>query len=274
MLGKLLKNEFIATGRIMGAVYAVVGVIIAYVLGSYYIGHDTASAGQTIGVAVLMLISMCNFILTTVVMVMNFQKSLYGEQGYLSFTLPVKSVTLFSSKVIVSTVWYIAAFVCLMGTAAITAMVLKEDLIGEESYSMIESLLPMFLNGKTVATLVTSMVVWLVAMFIRFMMFTVELYFAISLANTRKFQKKYTLWTIIFIVLTVGVSEKVAEFISSHISFGLEIVNNSIRLITDTSALQSGASFINLTQLIISLVIGGVFFYLTHYVMSKKVNIR
>lgn len=274
MLGKLLKHEFIATGRIMGAVYAVVGLIIAYVLGSYYIGHEGATAGQTIGIAVLMLISMCNFVLTTVVMVVNFQKSLYGEQGYLSFTLPVKSISLFSSKVIVSTVWYVAAFLCLVGTAAVTGIVLKEDLIGEEGYSMIESFLPMFLNGKTIATLITTVIIWLVSMFIRFTMFTVELYFAISLANTRKFQKRYTLWTIVFIVLTVGVAEKIASFLSSKLTFGLEILNSSIRFITDATALESGASFINLTELIVSLIIGGVFFYLTHYVMSKKVNIR
>ena len=57
MLGKLLKNEFIATGRIMGALYAVVAVIMAYVLGSYYITKDNASTGQMLGIMVLLLIS-------------------------------------------------------------------------------------------------------------------------------------------------------------------------------------------------------------------------
>ena len=104
MLGKLLKNEFIATGRIMGALYAVVAVIMAYVLGSYYIAKDTASTGQMLGIMVLLLISSCSFILTAVVMIMNFQKSLYGDQGYLSFTLPVKGSTLLISKIITSTV--------------------------------------------------------------------------------------------------------------------------------------------------------------------------
>ena len=80
MLGKLLKNEFIATGRIMGALYAVVAVIMAYVLGSYYITKDTASTGQMLGIMVLLLISSCSFILTAVVMIMNFQKSLYASR--------------------------------------------------------------------------------------------------------------------------------------------------------------------------------------------------
>ena len=100
MLGKLLKNEFIATGRIMGALYAFVAVIMVYVLGSYYIAKDTASTGQMLGIMVLLLISSCSFILTAVVMITNFQKSLYGDQGYLSFTLPVKGSTLLISKII------------------------------------------------------------------------------------------------------------------------------------------------------------------------------
>mgnify|MGYP000417074107 CR=1 FL=1 len=77
MLGKLLKHEFIATGRIMGALYAVVALIMAYVLGSYYINKDTASTGQMLGITVLLLISSCSFILTAVVMIVNFQRSLY-----------------------------------------------------------------------------------------------------------------------------------------------------------------------------------------------------
>ena len=84
MFGKLLKNEFISTGRIMGILYAVVLVIMGYLLGSYYIGRNAAEAdpsnGQLVGVFLLMMISFCSFILTTVVMITNFQKTLYGKR--------------------------------------------------------------------------------------------------------------------------------------------------------------------------------------------------
>ena len=185
MLGKLLKNEFIATGRIMGALYAVVAVIMTYVLGSYYIAKDTATTGQMLGITVLLLISSCSFILTIVVMITNFQKSLYGDQGYLSFTLPVKGSTLLISKIITSTVWFVAAFVCLMGTVAISYFVVKEDVLGEDTFSTLETLLPMFLEGKSVATIVTSIVISMISYFLRFAVITIEMYFAISLANTR-----------------------------------------------------------------------------------------
>lgn len=274
MLGKLLKHEFIATGRIMGALYAVVAVIMAYVLGSYYISKDTATTGQMLGITVLLLISSCSFILTAVVMIVNFQKSLYGEQGYLSFTLPVKGSTLLFSKIIASTVWFVAAFLCLMGSAAITYFVVKEDVIGDETFSTIESLLPMFLQGKSISTIVTSIVISMISYFLRFAVITLEMYFAISLANTRHFQKRYLLWTIIFTIVILFAVEKISGVISDNITFGLSIVGNELSVITNYDDLATGASFTDLVSIITYLIFGVGLYYATFYVMNKKVNIR
>lgn len=277
MLGKLLKHEFIATGRIMGVLYAVVLLIMGYILGSYYIGRDASEAATTaqmLGMMVLMIISSCNFILTTVVMVTNFQKSLYGDQGYLSFTLPVKSVSLLASKVIVSTVWFIAAFACLMGTMAIMYYVIREDYIGQESYAMIESMLPILLGGKSLATVIASTVISLISFFVRFAVLSIEVYFAISIANTRLFQKRHLLWTIVFSIGTLYIANSVSELIADEIDFGLSVTADAISLVTDYTQVAVGASFINLTTLVVSLVFGVAFFFATHYVMNKKVNIR
>lgn len=274
MLGKLLKHEFIATGRIMGALYAVVAVIMAYVLGSYYISKDTATTGQMLGITVLLLISSCSFILTAVVMIVNFQRSLYGEQGYLSFTLPVKGSTLLFSKILASTVWFVAAFLCLMGSAAITYFVVKEDVIGDETFSTIESLLPMFLQGKSVSTIVTSIVISMISYFLRFAVITLEMYFAISLANTRHFQKRYLLWTIIFTIVILFAVEKISGVISDNITFGLSIVGNELSVITNYDDLATGASFTDLVSIITYLIFGIGLYYATFYVMNKKVNIR
>lgn len=277
MLGKLLKHEFIATGRIMGVLYSVVLLIMGYILGSYYIGRnasDAATDGQMLGIMLLMLISSCSFFLTIVVMVTNFQKTLYGDQGYLSFTLPVKSVSLLASKVIVSTVWFIAAFACLMGTLAIMYFVIKEDYIGQENYAMIESMLPIFLGGKSLATLIASAVVSLIAFFVRFAVLSIEVYFAISLANTRLFQKRHLLWTIVFSIGTIYIAENISNLIANAVDFGLSVTGDAISLVTDSTQIAMGASFVNLTTLVISLVFGAAFFFATHYVMNKKVNIR
>lgn len=274
MLNKLLKHEFIATGRIMGAVYSVVLLIMAYVLGSYYINRDTASTGQILGITVLLMISACSFFLTAIVMIVNFQKSLYGDRGYLSFTLPVKGSTLLISKILSSTVWFIAAFACLMGTAAVTFIVLKEDFLGEENYSLIESILPMFLGGKSVATVITTAIVYMFAYFIQFAVVTIEMYFAITLANTRHFQKKYTLWTIVFTIGVFYIVEKISSLFSDNLSMGLSVTGNSFSFVYDQAVTGAGSTFINLIDPIIYLVFGVVLYYVTFYLMNKKINIK
>ena len=274
MLGKLLKHEFLATGRVMGALYAVVGIIMAYVLGSYYISKDTASTGQMLGIMVLLLISSCSFFLTAVVMITNFQKSLYGDQGYLSFTLPVKGSSLLISKILVSTVWFIAAFVCLMGTAAISFFVIKEDVIGEDTFATIESLLPIFLEGKSISTVLTTVVLMMVGYFLRFAVITIAMYFAISLANTRHFQKHYLLWTIVFTVAILFAVANISDIISGRIVVGLSIIGNKLSLITSYAEAGIGASYIDLVSIIVYLLFGVGLYYATFYVMNKKVNIR
>lgn len=278
MFGKLLKNEFISTGRIMGILYAVVLVIMGYLLGSYYIGRNAAEAdpsnGQLVGVFLLMMISFCSFILTTVVMITNFQKTLYGDQGYLSFTLPVKSTALLASKVLVSTIWYVAAFLCLLGTVVVTAVVLKEDVLGQENYDLLEQMLPMVLGGKSVTTMITSALISMITIFVRFAIVAIEVYFAISLANTRLFQKHYLLWTIVFSGAIVYVIEGITTLITRNFVFGLSVENNTYRLITDFKNMSLYGNYVDLAGLMIAIVAGVAFFFATRYVMKNKVNIR
>lgn len=278
MFGKLLKNEFISTGRIMGILYAVVLVLMGYLLGSYYFGRETASAapsdGEIIGVFALMMVSFCSFILTTIVMVTNFQKTLYGDQGYLTFTLPVKSTSLLASKVIVSAIWYIAAFACFLGTMVISFLVVKQDILGEENYEIIEQLLPSLTGGKSVKTMITSALITLITIFVQFAVIAIEVYFAISLANTRYFQKHYLLWTIVFSFAVVYVVELISSLITRDIVFGLSVENNSFRLITDFRDMSLLGTYVDLAATIISIVAGIGFFFATRYVMKNKVNIK
>ena len=100
------------------------------------------------------------------------------------------------------------------------------------------------------------------------------MYFAISLANTRHFQKRYLLWTIIFTIVILFAVEKISGVISDNITFGLSIVGNELSVITNYDDLASGASFTDLVSIITYLIFGIGLYYATFYVMNKKVNIR
>ncbi len=273
MLGKLLKNEFIATGRIMGVVYGVIGILLAYILGSYAINRDEATTAQALGITVLILIASCNIFFTAIIMIMNFQKSLYSDQGYLSFTLPVKGSTLLHSKVITSVVWFVVSVLVLVGSSVIVFLTFKEDILGEETYSMVETFAPMLLQGKSIATIITTVLIMIISYFIKMTMITVELYFAISLANTRLFQKHYLIWTIVFILVITFITGQLSTLFASNVDFGFEVLDKGFSLVTSAEDRTTGSGFVDLTSVIISLIFGAGFYFGTFYVMNKKVNI-
>ena len=100
------------------------------------------------------------------------------------------------------------------------------------------------------------------------------MYFAISLANTRHFQKKYLLWTIIFTIAVLFIVERISGVIADNIVFGIATVGNKLSVITSYDQLASGASFTDLVSVITYLIFGVGLYYATFYVMNKKVNIR
>lgn len=277
MFSKVIKHDFISTGRIMGIIYIIVAGISAVTLISHYAKKaGEMTVAEMLGVSVLLIVSMCMFILTVVVVLNDFQKTLYGEQGYLTFTLPVKSWMILGSKVLVSTVWFVVALAALFGSMWVTVVVLKEEVLGE-NYDLIMSVLSQF-STVNVSAVVISVVIRIILYFVQFAFFTITVFFTSTIANTRHFQKRSTLWTIVLFIPIAFVVSKVAGFIDDHIVFSLFILDGKLSLVTDsaeyTRLLLNGSSPIDIASIFVYFIVGAGIFYATHYIMSKKVNIR
>ncbi|MBQ8782502.1 MAG: hypothetical protein IJZ57_01870 [Clostridia bacterium] len=277
MMLKLLKNDFISTGRIMGVIYIIVAGISAGTLVSHYAkSQSDMTVVEAMGVALLLVVSLCLFVLTVVFVLSDFQKTLYGEQGYLTFTLPVKSWMILTSKVLVATVWFVIALVALLASLWVTVVVLKEEILGE-NYDLIMGVLDQIATVN-VASMIFSVVISIILYFVQFAFFTITVFFTSTVANTRHFQKKPIFWTIVFFVPIAGVATKIAEFINSKIVFSLFFIDGKMSLITDNleyMRLQAnGNSPVDIASIFVYLILGAGVFFATHYIMSKKVNIR
>ena len=115
MLGKLIKHEFRATGRIMLPVMA--AMVLLALLANLSI-RGLAGGLSDIPVLRFMFILIVIFfvvaiigtsVMAMVLMVGRFYRNLLKDEGYLMFTLPVSVHELICSKLIVSLVWFIAA---------------------------------------------------------------------------------------------------------------------------------------------------------------------
>ena len=121
MLGKLLKHEFRATGRIMlpmmGAVLvlSLLANISMTVLANAVPGSSAAEKFNALRILLVLIIVLfvvgmiAMSVMTVVLMVSRFYNNLLKDEGYLMFTLPVSTHELIWAKLIVSFVWFLTA---------------------------------------------------------------------------------------------------------------------------------------------------------------------
>lgn len=110
MLGKLIKYEVKATKRFFLPLY---GLILLFAALNKLFAYLNLQRSQNflpnfvsgISLALYVFLIAAVFILTLVVTVQRFYKNLLGDEGYLSFTLPVKIHSHIDSKMIVSLIW-------------------------------------------------------------------------------------------------------------------------------------------------------------------------
>lgn len=129
MLGKLLKHEWKATARLVLPLYLVLAVftlISALILrveflprtGVFVLIQGFLMLGYGLSIAAILL-------MTLVTQVLRFYKNLMTDEGYLMFTLPVKTHQLITSKLLIAFAWSIlstlavaASLLAVLGTPA------------------------------------------------------------------------------------------------------------------------------------------------------------
>lgn len=114
MLGKLIKYEFKATGRILLPLYGAL-IIFAFInkmfMGDFFNNTDTllGNLPRVIGMLVYIGTMVAIFVVTLFIIIQRYRTNLLGDEGYLMNTIPVKPWKNIASKLIVALVWGIAS---------------------------------------------------------------------------------------------------------------------------------------------------------------------
>lgn len=136
MLGKLLKNEIKATSRLFLPIY--MAILLFGFINRFIDPFNMANAPGSLSVqTILRTFSMLLYIgliigvlvMTFVIMIQRFYKNLLGDEGYLMFTLPVKTWQHIVSKLLTSMLWFILSFLTVISSVLIIANV--PNLFGE-----------------------------------------------------------------------------------------------------------------------------------------------
>ena len=128
MLGKLLKHELRATGRIMLPIYgATVILAILANLSIRLLDHEVGNLIRIFAVLIITVFAIAIIaaaIMTLVLMVKRFYSNYLRDEGYLMHTLPVDVHGLVWSKMIVSCIWFAGTFIVIALILALTGLFL------------------------------------------------------------------------------------------------------------------------------------------------------
>lgn len=210
MLGKLIKNSFKANASAVYNVYIAMGIIGVIMLVTLL--FDWTKWGDTgIGLGLVIKIiassALCitaaiGTIMTIVAVVSEFNRNMYGNEGYLTMTLPVKSSTLLMSKWISGSVWVCISYFMLIACAFLSFIYCVRHSMsvveGNEAYlgvaEMLKEIIAEICASSGIVTPSMSVLLNLALMYsfeggIRIWVFVLLLFFAITMSHCRPYGK-------------------------------------------------------------------------------------
>ncbi len=265
---KLIKNDFLASVRVIPLFY----LIEIAALAAFYIGQKIDNAKVlAIGLTVSLLVSFLLVFVTFFFVIYDYQKSLFGQQGYLSFTLPVNSRQLLGSKLIVYGFWMLisfASFVLVIDILSNYATSQYGDMIDTAS-----GLLTMFANFPSKAQIIAYAIYFIIEFFALVLSFIIMIYFAIAASHIRQFQKANVLWAIVIFIITGIIYVTVINFLEKYFGIYLVLCEDKSFTFNFGDPTTPGTQ-LTLMPFVFMLVQDIVYFILTADIMHKRVNIK
>lgn len=276
MLGKLLKYEVKAAGKVMPALYLGIGLV--YLLGKLA-GVLHISQMKT-GLAVACIgIGVASMVLALIMTILRYAKGLFGAEGYLMQTLPVGKGTLLVSKVITG---YLLILLGVIGFLL--------GLFGMFDLLQIEGLLEMLKAGLGNAAL-PLLLLFLVFGVVQLFSSLSAVYFSITLSNTRLFLSNNVLFAVIFYLAGSTVIGLIEIVFMLLLPIGVRLTESGgVHLVFDSMLLdllkhpelmgsnQDPSVFTQMSlgigSVIADLAIGIVLLFITRWLLTRKISVK
>lgn len=278
MLGKLIKHEFKSTAHSMFAIYLSALITFIVMCLVFFIKNKTLMVISSVALGGICVAAL---VITLFAIIGTFNKSLYGNQGYLSFTLPVTGNSLLASKTVVSLCWVLISFVFAIAVTLFLIFYWVAQ-TSENVKSIVDTVYSMLQEMQGVPdaeTALKSIIVIVVFMFIKALFLIFKVSFAITVANTKQFQKMNTILAAILVYFAVYIVLTIGNIIGTLIPVQLAVASNDI-------GFSIGESLFGLAQdakIFVSIpILGNLFeffvcillYSVTGTIMTKHVNIK
>ena len=277
MLKQLLKYEFKATGRVYGGLYLAI-LAVAALMGSFCRAESMPEELIAVMLMIYLALAVAIVVVTLLTTIQRFTRNLLGREGYLMHTLPVTSGQLILSKLISSVTWILCGgpvvllsfgLFCLLGTVNSAAVSeLMKSLLNY--WPEAEKLLGIVIENYGI-TLVLMAVEWLVSLNCSILC----IYTACMIGH---WCKKYAAPAGIaaFVVLNV-VQDRLLSLLpykSGNAALNLVFTPVNDGGLTYAVTGSRGTVWAVLAALAADLVLCGIYFAATSWMMKNKLNLE
>jgi len=258
MLGKLMKYEFMAMGRVLLPMF---GALLAVTLINRLLMLLPAQAPIVISTVVASFLIAAVFIITLILILQRFMKNLLSEEGYLMMTLPVRTDSLILSKLFVATIFVFAAvLVAVLGIFILSS----QDFV--YMFSQLGVTLS-FVDFQGVVLFIQALMLSVFGVFASILL----LYTCMSLSllvNKRRGLFAFGAFVVITTVLQVlGTIALVTVSVSSGVPNFFEGITRGMSGFGISQLVFAGAFIFALAQ-------NALFYFITRYMLKRRLNLQ
>lgn len=298
MLGKLIKNSFKANFSSVSNVYLAMGIIGVVILIAYI--FDWTKMGESgvwlgLGVKVLVNAALCitaviGTIMTLVGVISEFNRSMFGDEGHLTMTLPVRSSTLLLSKWVSGSFWIIMSYlllcVCTIGSVIDVSKYVLSVVQGYEEFASVSTLVSQAVesllgaagvNMPSIQVLLSLLSIYAFDGAVRLFVFVLIIYFAITLSHCRPFHKLGKFGKIVYFFAGFFVVNTFAKMVTNLVKIYLLIseTHYSFTLSETEVALawDMGFAAYSVTNIYCTVMAAVFMFLITTVLIDRHVNV-
>ena len=280
MLGKLIKHEFRATGRLMAPLFGALVLLALVVRANDLVFQHVESYSAFLNVLntlliiayVLALLGVMVF--STVLMIKRFHQNFLTDEGYLMFTLPTSVHSLLWSKLITAALFFIFTF---LAEALSVAVVVWRGGLAREMFTGFADLfraMDSYYMANGLAFALEMLALLFVSLLVTCLLFYAPMSIGYSFANHKGLLSVVFYFVIQAVLQIFGVAVLAGAVNDTAFHRLLtDAMDNLGRIDTPVTAMQAAHGTM-LLALFTELFLGAILYFLTYFMLRKHRNLQ
>ena len=280
MLGKLIKHEFRATGRLMAPLFGALVLLALVVRANDLVFQHVESYSaflnilNTLLIIAYVLALLGVMVFSTVLMIKRFHQNFLTDEGYLMFTLPTSVHSLLWSKLITAALFFIFTF---LAEALSVAIVVWRGGLAREMFTGFADLfraMDSYYMANGLAFALEMLALLFVSLLVTCLLFYAPMSIGYSFANHKGLLSVVFYFVIQAILQIFGVAVLAGAVNDTAFHRLLtDAMDNLGRIDTPVTAMQAAHGTM-LLALFTELFLGAILYFLTYFMLRKHRNLQ